>query len=133
MTDKSVDWRTLPAGRVLDRVIAERLGWTLIGFDDPFWRHRQRDDAAVGDYWRTSEGARKLPAFSTDANAALTLWGLNSHWSLNPDANDNGVHFEGYYPYADNEYGEMCELADTPALAICRAWLAWMDAKEGKA
>lgn len=115
MITPRIDWRTLPAGRELDRVIAERLG----------------------DYTPyINVGGRVIenfpPAYSTDANAALSLWSDDYRWSISPTEVsadfpvEDESRFQASYPRSGNP-DRSHEWADTPALAICRAWLTWQE------
>lgn len=140
---ETTDWREMEAGIKLDIEIVQRLpGWQIkyvregsqAEYDD---EHNilppQRVTVTVDEdgpiFFRG-------PRFSTDANAALSLFAnlpddltprvvrilepMGDHMSHVWSANIivfNKLHFE-------REFGEE---ADTPALAICRAWLAWRE------
>lgn len=145
-------WRTME-GRALDRVVAERLGWHMkpgggVLFGKPFQTvylvspdgiETSLGEHAVVDPWKwalvSSEyadeddhiGIPTIPAFSTDANAALSL------------PLDKGASLRLFSPDDDSpdEWEAVCckgssierAFAPTPALAICRAWLAYQDSK----
>lgn len=124
------NWCDLPAGLNLDRLIAERLGWREI---------KRRDIYEEGYDWggfyprlfgRSPTplypiGTDLIPQYSTDANAALTLVKVDNfqleYW--------HGQWRAG--AYLDNSSEDAgWEYADSPALAICRAWLAVQEIKE---
>jgi hypothetical protein len=115
------DWRDLPAGCELDRVIAEALGWDNFfeGSDGVLYADTP-DIRANPRRWQAS-----VEPWSTDANAALSLplpprtWFVIYGPSAERDTWD--VELQDIGPVF--EQGQ----AETPALAICRAWLAWHD------
>ncbi len=147
MTDTArIDWRTATAGRALDRIVAEACGWEckLNGYGD-HWRLISPNGDYVDeqahfydpeDMWLVAP----IPAFSTSADAAFTLFA-----SLPDDCTPRLVRM--LQPMGDH-MGHIwkgriitngldvtvdvieCE-ADTPALAICRAFLSWKDKGNG--
>lgn len=145
------DWRTLSAGRALDRVVAERLGWKMVirteDDIDEWWVVRGEIEAEllgkVGDFdsddalwvqaFTTYECANDsaLPHYSTDASAALALLqGIGLPWML---AEEPDTPFIRAFIGERNDdpermyYHAATGAANTPALAIVRAWLAWKD------
>lgn len=128
------DWRDLPAGRELDRLIAERLGWRVDlehgdvydqdgEFVPPDDRRTWDRNPSENELWS------QVPEYSTDLNAATTLL-AHFFWRLTgtPDMKTNEVH---YYCTFDShtDYAGMDTIhvyAPTVALAICRAWLTWI-------
>lgn len=129
-TNERADWRTMDAGREMDRIVAERLGWTEIEeqenwYEDPEVMAYQQIDL----YGRKDGSEYRVPKYSTDANAALQLDKPVLWWS-----EDDGRWLATYDAAI---FGSAIELdvspspgeADTPALAICRAWLSWKDAQ----
>ena len=134
MTEKA-NWREMEAGRELDRVIAERLGWSEIEqrqlwFEDAYddgWEQRlfgKRTGESVGD--------DPVPEYSTDANAALSLpLGEAEFFQLHVIPGGNTAA-RVYVPVSSrlSEAEPPFEISDTPALAICHAWLAYQDAKQ---
>lgn len=132
MTGAVQDWRTLPAGRELDAVVAERrmgAAWwrssatgnrALFLEKPPEWFTERADgtERRVGD-WMTYGG---FPAYSTDIAAALLLVSADHHFSVNYDAITQtwwaGVAGDG--PVHE---------APTMPHAICRAVLAFAEAQ----
>lgn len=147
--NKPLDWRTLdvstPEGlRALDKIVAQRLGYT-VHVSEPHGRVCAQRFAPSGAWeksyftpeYKDPEMAawQNVPHYSTDANAALTLkakdpwlthveyapqlWALQqitgeAEWhALFADELPEDIH-EGY-------------TAPTPALAVCKAWLAYGD------
>jgi hypothetical protein len=134
------NWRDLPAGRDLDRAIAERLGWRVENFNprpngimiktinswmllppgkDADWWIRDPHAGYVSerDAWAHSQ------AYSTDLNAAMTLLDTAPQWGVTRTFE----HFDCYIAPGNgvlNYYGR----AETPALAVCRAWIRWQEA-----
>ena len=101
------NWRALPAGRELDREIAERLGW-------------QSRIVGVGGAVAWAE----VPWYSTDVNAALSLWkSANVRFLLQFEAATK--FWLAWYDEPEHPQG----VADSAALAICRAWLAWKESQ----
>lgn len=121
---RMTDWRALDAGRDLDRRIAERLGWTHIESTE-YWLDDPHDTSLV-QAWRgippRSTGEALVPCYSTDLNAAITLIPSDQQFELS-----NGLEPEWEALIGWGYDGG----ADTPALAVCRAWLAYQDANEG--
>ena len=123
MSEQTVDWRALPAGRKLDRVVAERMGWTEIV--------EYRDDTlfvyAPGQRYDSEE----LPRFSTDANAALALAidmpERQSTFVLEFDR----YTWTAYLKYYADRFGAWVDgekmTANEAPLAIVRAFLTWKD------
>jgi hypothetical protein len=114
------DTRVTDAGRLLDARIAERQGRTvtLVHSTDP---------ADPADY-RIVEGGKylALPHYSTDTNAALALFMEMPIPRLEYDSEASPM----WTCSAEPEYGEFrYGSADTPALAICRAFLDWKNAE----
>lgn len=138
----STNWRELPAGKALDILIADKLGWRIVSqpfgkyvgdqffefeytlakpdgsllwnhTSDQGWRYR------IDDVWNNVTGwwTPRLPAYSTSIDAAMTLVdGLN--YCLNGDAPDQ---HECWLLIDQRDVGT--GKAPTPALAICRAYL----------
>ncbi len=108
------DWRVLPAGRELDRLIAERLGVDL------------ENSLSVLKYW------------STDANAALSLLNSLPHQQGEEPLSftlswSEEVGWIAHLAWIEQTSGDYLrdtiaiQDADTPALAIARAWLGYHD------
>lgn len=121
----------LKAGRVLDIQIAKRLGW-YYDEGDLYDQHRKFVGAAedrrewiIPDedtIWYT-----RVAQYSTDLNAAVKLWGDDYRWGLTVDDETPALFGASWPSYSDQGCGY--EVAGTPALAICKAWIAWMDWK----
>lgn len=126
-------WREMDAGRELDWLIAEKLGWKNL----KEWR-----------YGRTVEihGAppdsdlrhATLPYYSADLNAAITLWArISDDYTprlvrmLTPRNGEIRHEYKAGLTSNQPPFAEFdVEYASTPALAVCRAWLAYMEAQE---
>jgi hypothetical protein len=120
--DPPVDWRTERAGKRFDTVIASRLGWTNLAMSN-------------GLLWGWKNNAQWcLPEYSTKTEAAIALF---------TDTENYAFSFQwGYFRYPDNakftfhvshltsKAKSITEYADTPALAICKAYLAWKESTE---
>ena len=144
----TVDWRALPAGRELDRIVAARLGFSVVQlpprdaskrpkayvtweYKQPGWvikgegLHKNLWDVRFREEW---EAWDHCPEYSQDANAALALWDVDYRWAVYPaypDDYDKGRFCATFPGHGDQDAGD--EYADTPALAIVQAWLAWKD------
>jgi hypothetical protein len=125
-----MNWRELPAGRGLDRIIAERLGYTVQFNENNGYYYLVRPDGTkainYGTEWAAWEAS---PAFSVDANAAIALWDNDYHWAIFPDPDQPGK-FCATHP-CSRDYDVGIETADKPAEAISRSWLAWGDKTNG--
>lgn len=130
------DWRTLPAGRALDALVATRvMGWVNVIESNPpnrTWPSRTRR------HWRApgSVFARKLPHYSTDIAAAWEVvralrdptegderfWTLTDSGSLgwHADLSWNAKEGDALVPLGEG-------IGDTAPLAICRAALTAME------
>jgi hypothetical protein len=128
------DGLTMDAGDALNRVVAAALGWSYFETESDW-----SDDAIVGyiEFQVTTGLApdgerRRVPDYSRDLNAAITLIPRGQHVrfvlssipaeyrALNAgdwEADINVGTFDSHRHYVGQ--------ADTPALAIVRAWLAW--------
>ena len=118
------NWRDLPAGRELDRLVAERMGYEVIdyardvvGVDDdqpnPVFKPESDEHALM-------QVMKPVPHYSTSVDAALALVpGGDIAFELYRDENtgDWWAEFDGWYD----------EGSPWPALAIVRAWLLWKD------
>lgn len=109
---------TLPAGRELDRLIAERLGWTHIS------EHPILIDVWIGKHPKETGHAWNpvlIPHYSTDLNMATELLsGVSTVILIRPDS---GIGSGKWQADLDGHI----RFADTLTLAICRAWLSWKD------
>jgi hypothetical protein len=120
------DWKELPAGAKLDRLIAERLGFRVTA---GVTQDRYGAVPTVFYMAQRHETPRELPHYSTDLNAAFMLVEAIDGFALYVDAflGGYGTPFEALIPTGDD--GNFVGDAATPALAICRAWLAYKDSK----
>lgn len=135
-----MNWREMKAGRELDILIDQKRGASIKG---PLW---SPEDKAAGYYYVTHEGlarpilfdseakARELaPKYSTELSAAFDLTIPEPYWGYN-------LFMEGDYTthtcelFVTNGEGDPTNVvagsADTPEMAICRAWLAWKEAQK---
>ena len=110
-----------PAGRCLDAIVAEKLGWKDVSFT-----YTGASAILIGIDPHTS---KKLivPRFSTDLNEAIKLWeemssrkviGINN--SLVKYGNKGTTVYRLEFPSLEKTY---YPYADTPALALTRAYL----------
>jgi hypothetical protein len=123
------EWRTMAAGRELDRVIAEKLGKeVMIGGSptNPRLVFKENYGGILGVH-------EIVPHYSTSVDAALTLM-------PNDPPRLSGVRLMGLGQTLDGEWeaaiAELDKLkawhtqvAPTAALAICRAWFVWQEAQ----
>ena len=124
MTEQN--WRDLPAGRELDRLVAERMGYEIVedfGMGGPSYT-ALLPGSVVMELPRAfgeDEGWEQVtPHYSTSVDAALALVpGGDIAFELYRDENtgDWWAEFDGWYD----------EGSPWPALAIVRAWLLWKD------
>lgn len=126
------DWKTMDAGRELDRLIAERLGWTDLLIDQDWIEV----DGKVEDVVRVlgvPPGAKwkeQVSEYSTSADAALTLFPDDTEWmaTYSPYYGPRFRITVGTPHVLDDEYFDVYGNGDTLALALCRAWMAWREA-----
>ena len=115
------DWRSMEAGPALDRLIARYIyDIEVQPTERPLYRYLDSDDQPFGD-WKSSTDMLKPPPYSTSVDAALRLIEECDGFELSIDDGPRGAWFA---------YADYPGYADTPALAICRAWLAYKDSKE---
>jgi hypothetical protein len=113
--------------RDLDRRIAERLGWHDFRSHDGWF-----DDPWVGPYEETyieatdAEGhEHRLPYYATDLNTAMTL---TEPYAFKLTSVYGWKGRIGYMATIDDKFGQGgIGQATTPALAICYAWLRYME------
>ncbi len=134
----ATDWRALPAGRKLDWIVAERLGYKIKEYrysgnkrgyelyDGKGKYVAPPYDNRAGDMPTKSDLRSWIPQYSRNANAALALLPLVggewTWWTLQPTRIDLTYRCEIHEGVREWQ-GE----ADTPAHAIVKAWLAWKD------
>lgn len=125
-----MDWREMGAGRPIDRLIAERLGWQFERRPNGFFAMVKPNGVIGPAYARQKDSEHDLPLYSTDLNAAFTLLSteLGLEWNLFSEDDDRitcelGHWFDERYPIEQREQAT----EKTAALAICKAWLKWME------
>jgi hypothetical protein len=139
-----VDWRNLPEGRELDKVVAEKLGYTdlrLSGASGLLWGKR-KTDGNDHPFNVDKDGMvdEPLPPYSTKVDAALTL--LDTLDGEDGDAEFNlsvsreggqlsyGAQFDKSNP--GGKYSFLAyDVSRMPAFAIVRAWLVWKEMQNG--
>lgn len=128
----AADWKSLPGGRELDRVIAERLGMNfryvvevkdyVVHQDElSLWQREYLDSVYIKSDWCY------VPHFTTNANAHLPLetgatFEMVELWTGKSQARIVVTVTGKSYPWQEG---------DTLAEARARAWLAWQD-QEGE-
>lgn len=139
------DWRKLPAGRELDRLIAERIGWRFEKVSPYHWEVYRPDGSPVEqargytyiNQWEDSHlmvTGMAFPRYSTDMNAALTLPlpGLFDEYRFElSGCNDKWIACVHYRHAIDLTLHS--PIIGTPALAVCRAWLDWRERQRADA
>lgn len=113
----TTNWREL-TGRELDRYIAERLGLEVVQI------------ARGGAHWlKTNDPDRFewIPEYSANADVALTLirgaTTASIHYGEVSTLTGQVWQVDLFYPNRE----PVTECGDELALAICRAWLAYME------
>jgi hypothetical protein len=118
-----LNWRELPAGQELDVLIAKRIGYTDIYHAD-----------LAGNQWLVGtdpEGLKQpIRYYSSSLNATMMLITKNMRLSLHNE-DDPIWHAVVYLDEGNPPFELFVGSAEEPALAICRAWLAWKD-KQGE-
>jgi hypothetical protein len=133
------DWRTLEAGRELDRVVAERLGCKIVELDlpgPPQWyavfgpngEPKIRVTAfSKRNEWPAYDMEDAWPAYSTDANAALpgeyVAWQERGGWYACYEIQA----FSGPHDWTIKADTRLTQSGDTLAEARIKAWLAWSE------
>jgi|SRR5579859_1553395 len=129
MSEVKQDWRTLPAGRALDRVIAERLGLD-IRYVPKVEEYLVREDEIpsflheYADYDYPQPGWCLVPYYSMDANAALSLLDDDEGTEYMLRKLNTGWHIHAYFKGSSTK---TTATAETIALVICRAFLTWTE------
>ncbi len=136
-TKKAEDWRTLDAGNVLNRIVAERLGWRILDRgaewyiappgQEPYYLGSFKANVSLNYIWDYAFANGDIPRFSRDANAALPVdegawWDIHVSWTGKVTARivlTISVHIDLEDPPA--------ETALTLAHGRVRAWLAYTD------
>ena len=124
----------------LRRRIAECLGYTVVPYDDDI----NREDGFPESTWQVVDPGGRGSALPPDITALESAWQCAMQpdfdgMSLIPDwPGDLNAAIElvtiwnfglsGNSPNWRAGFDEFWAIADTPALAICRAWIAWMEA-----
>ena len=106
------EWKALSAGRELDKLIADRLGYKVY--------------SGVDDYWIESNNYHvRIAKFSTDIHMAIQFFlevGIED-WSITHNSRGYNCSVDGSF-FNDEAYYR------DAAYAMCRCGLAWMDAQE---
>lgn len=134
----------IEAGVVLDRLIAERLGyrlerrgadWFIVIPSEPegFYFGDGDDYPTLDSAWERAfinvDGSTDIPRHSRDANAALAL-PISEGASIELLVLSNGKALACIPLNVSSVLAEASppfEEAATPALAVCRAWLAYCE------
>lgn len=136
LTDKgravvAPDWSALEAGLDLDRLIAERQGWTNIEFRS-FWYEDNDSDGwgrclvgVLPEDDGNLDSEKTIPNYSTRTDAALTL--MHDDWTAMIARIDPGEWHCSINSISSRVKDHGTGLANKPALAVCRAWLSWKD------
>ena len=124
------NWRELPAGRELDVEISRSLGWTV---SDDAEIYTLDPNGNQGNFTRIPSGVY-APRLSVDANAALRLWATEPLpddwlWKLSYHVQ---VDMYSCMLIDQRDHPVLHEEAQSPALAICRAWLAWKETADAQ-
>lgn len=129
----------LPAGAELDRLIAEMAGLIVQqAKDDYYWidnTYHPLYATARLLMPREMQNESAVPPFSTDMNVVLLLVEDIKGFELNRVDEDDMIHLDKWasvigYGFDGYGWSYIEEYAPTPALAICRAWLAWKAANK---
>lgn len=132
MTEQN--WRDLPAGRELDRLVAERVGYEIVedfGMGGPSYTALLPGSVVMElprAFGEDEAWEQVTPHYSTSVDAALTLPLREHGWTLKivPD-------FSGGLVWATitGDEGLVVSVYVLPARliaqAMCYAWLAWKD------
>lgn len=119
------DWRNLPPGRELDLIISEKLGVNQVVRHIVLYDPSGQETGLAGEY-------PIAQPYSIDANAALTLvkdlpfYLDKQFWGNYPSIETSEQWSAGIASDTKNDW---VEKGATPALAICRVWLAWKEAQ----
>lgn len=120
MNWKQIDTSTEEGRQQLRREIAERLGWHAIVASGKWLTGFKSGEIAY------TVPLREIPDYPNDLNAAVSLTHPNAFLDLMiiPERNEA---IAAFIEHGDRR--RTSEKARTPAEAVCRAWLAYMDAK----
>lgn len=125
----------LPAGRELDRMIAERVGYHPVDIGDGYWSILPPKDSnqsaskpmvSIELAW---EFAKNIPPYSTNTDTALTLFDDVYHAELEMQQLDRGGLWR---VWVGSVHRPPTGDAESLALAICYAWLTWKDDPDGR-
>lgn len=126
---QEIDTSTPDGLRALDLYIARRLGWTNFREDDYFVEDWDRYDPAEDWFGNPPNDEYKsiVPHYSTNVNAALELIEeFKNRFTLCGDRDEWEVSIASSY----NLEFDVIETATTPAIAICKAYLHYTDARQ---
>lgn len=131
-----VDWRELPAGAGLDRIVAKRLGYVIDIISTPpdYQVNLAKPDGSLHalkytiyeHIWRDLFNYH-IPQFSRDANAALpgdcAVWNISNTWYACYEVQV----FENVHEWTLLATEKLVQSGQALAEARSRAWLAWKD------
>jgi hypothetical protein len=137
----TTNWREMEAGRELDRLIAEKVGWrferepyfnpesTLVYSPEGVEMYHQ--SGIWTPVFAGEEVHKVIPHYSTDLNAAITLANGIVEFNLfkGRKVDTEGSPTDGWICTISDPKNFDSAWADTPALAICRAFLASKEAQ----
>lgn len=122
------DWREMQAGRELDRVVAEAMGH-VVNIERMLTNpHFGTATKLIIEYYLNGErgASEQLAHYSTDLNAAISLINGGTSFVLSQ------IDGEGWQCSIIQQLGIGYSKAETPALAVCRAFLSWKETTNGK-
>ncbi len=126
---KQADWRTMEAGRDLDRIVANQLGWRFEANVDGYFKATSPTGITGGYYLLQRNSEHGMPLYSTDLSAAFTLFSTEPglEWNLFSEDDDWITCELGHW--SDDFHDDQLVMASekTAALAICKAWLLWQE------
>lgn len=130
-------------GSDMDRLIADRLGWRMSSINGDLRPNHVRHQLINPEgqpvaYSNDEDGwkalGRFIPAYSTDLNVAFELLRPVEYFGIGTVSPEHRRLNDGDYEAvitvgSAEDHKHYVGQADTPALAICRAWLAWQEVK----
>ena len=140
MTKQPADWKTMEAGRMLDKAVVVAMGWHMEPDpEDPRYTNLIHRDGSkwplfkADDPWSIMLMGNTIPHYSTDLNEAFMLFGseLGLEWNLFSEDDDWITCEVGHLnvePPHEQDFEQATE--KTPALAIVRAWLLWQERED---
>lgn len=117
----------MSAGRELDRVVAERLGYTEIEAREEWYDTPENTYQKIGLYGRIDGDVRRIWDYSTSLSSAYTLLAPFAVWHITKMGTGRIVvdlWDDGWSISWKNE-----NEIETVELAICRAVLSWKESR----